>query len=238
MSSAAEAHLLQRIAAAPLEPEPFPHCVVDGAFPQDFYETILDEWPEDGEFQRLVETGRVGKSYSPSRLVIELHRGNWTRLGERAAFWREAIWPLLQGDALAQALCAKFADITGPRLASARGPMSRDAVLVSDRTGYALGPHTDAPHRLVSALFYLPLDRWSFADAIGTVLYRPKQPGFACEGGPSYQVDGFIPARRIAFLPNRLFMFPKTRTSFHGVEPVAVRGVDRRMLLFDLRLPA
>jgi hypothetical protein len=238
MSSSVEGFVVDRIASAPVEVEPFPHCLVDGIFPAEFFERLLDAWPEDGGFRRLVDPKRVGKAYSPQRLIIELDGCEWERLGDVAPFWREEVFPMLQGPRLARAFIDKFARIAAPRVAGARAALRRDAVLVSDRTSYSLGPHTDAPHRLVSGLFYLPMDRWTFAEAIGTTLYRPKEAGFTCTGGPSYPFDAFVPAKRVAFLPNRLFLFPKTLTSFHGVERISVDRIDRRMLLFDLRLPA
>lgn len=221
---------MERIAAAPVEREPFPHCVVDDVFPADFYESLLDEWPDAAAFRRLVDTNRVGKTYSPARRVVELEKAG--------AFWREEVLAWLAGAPFCAALADKFRDVTAPRVAKAGGVLGRDAILVSDGGGYVLGPHTDAPHRLVSALFYLALDRWTFAEAIGTALFRPKDRAFRCAGGPSYPFEPFEIVKRVAFLPNRLFLFPKTDDSFHGVERIALEGLDRRMLLFDLRVPA
>jgi hypothetical protein len=238
MSSAVEEHVLARLGAARVEQTPFPHCVVDSVFPEAFYEELHDHWPEDAAFTRLLDTKRVGRSYSPQRLVIELGDSAWPRMGgEQAAFWRDRVYSWLRTPRFSEALARKFAEVTGPRLAAVNGTMGPDALLVSDRGGYVLGPHTDAPHRLVSALFYLALDEWTFAESLGTTLYRPRDPGFTCKGGPAYAFEAFEVAKRIAFLPNRLFVFPKSERSFHGVEPVRIEGIDRRTIMFDIRIP-
>ena len=230
--------MLDRLNAAPVDRVPFPHCVVDSVFPDDFYQELLEQWPEDSAFVRLVDTKRVGKTYSPQRLVIQLGDAAWKRMNDdQAPFWRDEVYAWLKGARFSAALARKFADITAPRLESVNGRMGPDALLVSDRGGYELGPHTDAPHRLVSALFYLALDEWTFAESIGTTLFVPRDPAFISADGPAYGFDAFRPAKRIAFLPNRLFVFPKTDRSFHGVEPIRIEGIDRRVLMFDIRIP-
>jgi len=238
MSLSVEDHVLARIADTPVQRDPFPHCVVDEVFPAAFYEEMHDHWPADTAFQRLVDTRRVGKTYSAQRLVIELGDSVWPRMQDvESRFWRDRVYSWLKASRFSEALAQKFRDVTAPRLAAVNGLMRPDALLVSDRGGYVLGPHTDAPHRLVSALFYLALDHWTFAEEIGTTLYRPLDPRFSCKGGPAYSFAAFQAVKRIAFLPNRLFMFPKTDYSFHGVEPVRPAGIDRRTLMFDIQIP-
>jgi hypothetical protein len=109
-----------------------------------------------------------------------------------------------------------------------------DALLVSDRTDYAIGPHTDAPHRLISFLFYMPDDE-RFRE-LGTSLYKHRDPGFWCPGGPHYPFENFNRVGTVEFLPNRLLMFVRTGKSFHGVEPIRRAGVDRRLLINNVRL--
>ena len=109
-----------------------------------------------------------------------------------------------------------------------------DALLVNDQTNYAIGPHTDAPHRLVTFLFYLPRDE-SMRE-LGTSVYRPKDPNFVCWGGPHHPADQFDLVRTVEFLPNRLLTFPKTERSFHGVEQIHRAEVNRPLLINNIRL--
>ncbi len=43
-------------------------------------------------------------------------------------------------------------------------------------------------------------------------------------------------AYTMPYLPNTLFGFPKTHTSFHGVEPIRETEVRRDLLLYDIKV--
>jgi hypothetical protein len=145
----------------------------------------------------------------------------------------------MYSDVFLNAFVAKFASALGPRLdrilASSDALRVRgDALLVNDQTNYAVGPHTDAPHRLVTFLFYLPKDD-SMRD-LGTSVYRPKDSNFVCWGGPHHPFEKFEHVRTVEFLPNRLLAFPKTEKSFHGVERIEREGINRPLLINNIRL--
>jgi hypothetical protein len=83
-------------------------------------------------------------------------------------------------------------------------------------------------------LFYCPND--SRHPEIGTSIYIPKDPNFTCEGGPHYLFDGFQKVTTTPFVPNSVFCFLKTKTGFHGVEPVAEADTSRDLILYDIRI--
>lgn len=233
MSSTAEAHLVRRLRSAAVDRAPFPHCVVDDALPEDLFYEMHEHWPEESALSPLADTGRV--KGMRERFALVLDEAGLARLPEGTRrFWQEEVLAWLAKPSTWEAMAGKFPGETAARLADAKRIWG-DTLLVSDRENYAIGPHTDAPHRVVSALFYLAQDAWTFAEQIGTVLYRPRQAGMTCAGGPHYGFEGFVAERRVAFLPNRLLLFPKTPTSFHGVEPVRVPRIDRRLLIFNVR---
>lgn len=99
----------------------------------------------------------------------------------RRAFWAQQVASWLLGEEFRARVMAKFA------LKQADG--ASDALIVSDRSTYAIGPHTDAPHRRVSLLFYLPED--STFRRFGTALYAPLDPQFRCPGGPHHRFEFF-----------------------------------------------
>ena len=82
-------------------------------------------------------------------------------------------------------------------------------------------------------LFYLPED--SAFRRFGTSLYLPRDPGFSCRGGPHYAAADFVRAQTVEFVPNRMLAFPKTDRSFHGVAPVDLPGIERRLLIYDVQ---
>jgi hypothetical protein len=236
MSSGVEHHVLARIEAAEVQSEPFPHCVVDGIFPEDFYEEIVDRWPERDRFVPISETGRASGATYAKRLVIPFEERELERLDpEQRTFWSQTVGSWLLHERFGRALLAKFHDALAERLAREGGAFRADALLVSDQTSYAIGPHTDTPKRLVSLLFYLPED--ATFKRFGTSFYVPKDRRFRCAGGPHYDPRSFQLVRTVEFLPNRLVLFPKTDRSFHGVEPVDLPGIDRRLLIYNARNP-
>jgi len=234
MSSPVETYVLERIRAAQVIADPFAHCVIDDAFPPDFFEDIIDHWPDDAAFVPIPETGRTGAAYRERRVLI-LRDSDLGRLDDRRrAFWQTRVAAWLMRETFARAVAEKFPQ----ELAQAHPdwrtrPLRGDALIVSDRTHYALGPHTDSPRRAASLLFYLPED--SAFQRFGTSLYVPHDPAFRSAGGPHYNVAGFIRVKTIEFVPNRLLMFPKTDRCFHGVEPVDLPDIERRLLLYDVQ---
>src|SRR5688572_1415261 len=120
MTNDAEAHVLERIAAAPVRREPFAHCVVDGVFPADFYEEIIDHWPQEESWAPLAESGRVRKDTYAERMVVLMDPAGLARLDEaRRAFWRDRVGAWLLGRALREHLLRKFAaDLVGTDFAA------------------------------------------------------------------------------------------------------------------------
>ena len=226
MFSGVEAHVLERIAAAPVLREPFPHCVIDEVFPEDFYEAIIDYWPQAESWQPLSDSGRVSPGAYAARQVVLMNENGYARLDEeRRNFWAQEVGRWLLGSEFRAQVMAKFG-------VQAKDPAS-DALIVSDRTTYAIGPHTDAPHRAVSLLFYLPED--ATFRRFGTSLYEPLDPDFRCAGGPHHPFKRFRRVTTVEFVPNRLVAFPKSDRCFHGVERVDLAGIDRRLLIYNVR---
>lgn len=134
MFSDVEARVLERIAAAPVLPEPFPHCVIDEVFPEQFYEAIIDYWPQEESWQPLSETGRVSPGAYSARQVVLMDPDGFASLDEgRRAFWAQQVASWLLAPEFRARVMAKFA----LKQADAAG----DALIVSDRSTYAIGPH-------------------------------------------------------------------------------------------------
>src|SRR5690348_16002558 len=109
MSSGVEPRVLDRIAAAQVLREPFAHCIIDGIFPADFYESIVDEWPEEASWRPLAESGRVlartGSKPYAERLVVLMNEPDLARLDvHRYAFWRHEVGDWLLGRPLRRVL--------------------------------------------------------------------------------------------------------------------------------------
>jgi hypothetical protein len=232
-------HVQERIASAQLELDPFPYVVVDDVFPADYYQQMLAQFPSPEHMRPLHETGRVGRGAYEERHAVLFEDHDFARLpGETATFWRSlAHW--MYSDPFANSFVSRFAEALLPRMdriveAEGKITVKGDALLVQDHTRYAIGPHTDAPHRLVTFLFYLPSN--DSMRELGTSIYRPKDPAFTCWGGPHHPFDLFEKVRTVEYLPNRLLAFPKTERSFHGVERITREHVTRRLLINNVKV--
>jgi hypothetical protein len=236
---AAMNHVLDRVQQTPTEEQPFAHLVVDDIFPPDYYQEMLANFPRAESLRSIASTGRVNSDAYQERLVVLFSEDEFARMSfPQRAFWREfASW--MHSAAFLHQFLRKFDRHLEPRIAAIVAAeevlrVKSDSLLVNDQTNYAIGPHTDAPHRLVSFLFYLPRD--ASMRELGTSLYRAKDPDFVCWGGPHHDFAGFERVRTLDFIPNRLVAFPKTERSFHGVERIERAGVNRPLLISNLRL--
>jgi len=233
-----DATLIQRITDAPTERDPFPHCIIDNIFPDEFYHSLLEHWPAANLFGSQATTGRVTSGAYKERMVFEFAPEQLARLDDaRREFWRQVLHMLLDFR-LNRSILDKFHDDIASRFFPQEIPTEAigDSRLISDRIGYAIGPHTDAPSRLVSLLFYLPTD--SRLKHHGTSIYRPIVANFRSDDGRHHPFHLFHRIRTVDFVPNRLLMFPKTDTSFHGVERIEELGPDRRLLLYNIHRAA
>lgn len=202
-------HVAYKIANARVRMYPFPHIYVRNVFPPDFYNELLAELPSVNEYEGNEEGKYAHRKFHDTAMdILEPMRS------ER--FTRAAIKP--------------FNRFITERLGSSF-PAATDLRLVLDSENYSIGPHTDAQHKVLSYLFYLPAD--DSLKAHGTSIYLPRDPAFRCPGGPHHAFEPFERIFTAPFLPNSLFAFFKTDQSFHGVEPITI-PCRRDVLLWNL----
>jgi hypothetical protein len=232
MSSDAELHAAYKVANAALNLYPYPHFFVEDVFPKDYYAKLQAMLP-DPHALRPIEEVRAVKGYK-ERFVLDLG-GEQTALlpDAKRAFWTDLRQWLIAGR-FSQVVAQRFHQQLKQRFGEANVEFYDEALLVQDITNYKLGPHTDAPRKVVTLLFYLPPD--SSQKHLGTSMYVPKDAAFRCYGGPHHKHSNFDRVWTMPFVPNALFAFVKTDNSFHGVEPIADEGCRRWLLLYDIYL--
>jgi hypothetical protein len=183
----------------------------------------------------LKALGRVAGEYPDTRLVLPLEPERVAQIGEPVrSFWQEtAAW--LLGPEFASLVLSKFAPYLDERFGNAREQeFVNEAMLVQDYSTYSLPPHTDAPAKVLSFLFYLPPDD-SLAH-LGTSIYLPKNRRHVSDGTTHHKREYFDKLVTLPFVPNSLFAFLKTPNAFHGVEPVLERDVRRDLVLYDIKV--
>ena len=234
MDPSIEDYVHRRIAGTPVEAAPFPHQYVRPVFPDDFYRTLRAHLPAHAAYTALGKTGTLTTSelYPERRVVDVASLAKQERAAGQAGFW-DGFTNWILGASFIRLLLECYRPYVVGRFGEgARIATKPQARLVCDLTNYALGPHTDAPYKLLSLLFYLPAD--DARPHLGTSLYAPLDPGFRCAGGPHHPFDRFRRTATMPYVPNALFLFFKTDNAFHGVEPVSEPQVERNIIQFNL----
>jgi hypothetical protein len=232
MSSAVEEHVCQRLADTPTTEQPFPHVYVENVFPAHWYAELIERLPAQERYQRLDEAGTVTKGAYPERFVCPLAIAR-TPLGQPGGeFWSDlSRW--ITGESFVHGVLSRFRDAVAARFGEdAELSLDTDCRFVRDFSNYAIAPHTDSPNKLVSLLFYLPRDG-SLSD-LGTSLYRPNDPSFRSAGSSHLRFEDFTRISTLPYVPNSLFAFVRSDTTFHGVEPITRPGVRRDLLLYNI----
>lgn len=236
MANSVEDHVLYQIFNAPLRNYPYPHIYVENVFPEDFYRELRRNWPDSSAFVPLAATGRVSPGAYPERFVIPVSpEGIATLTPERRPFW-ESFAQWFAGHDFCMTMIEKFEPEVMERLGNdiATCTYGADVLAVRDLTNYSIGPHTDAPHRLVTMLFYCPED--DSRKHLGTSIYWPHDNDFRCRGGPHYPFSRFKKITTMPYKRNSLFAFFKDERSFHGVEPIPDAQCERDLMLYDVRV--
>ena len=221
----------QRIAAADLRLDPYPHIFVENVFPADYYAELQRNIPAPDAMLRFEEVRRV-RGYE-QRFALDIQGPMESVADAQRQFWSGLTATLVRSEFIGH-LLLQFGPFLQQRFQGQAVRLFDEAYLVQDTTQYALGPHTDAPSKVITVVFYLPQDRSQ--EHLGTSIYRPKDPSFRCRGGPHYPFEPFERVASMPFLPNALFAFVKSDHSFHGVEPVLDPNVRRWLLLYDIKL--
>tara|TARA_B100000029_G_C17458941_1_gene917761 strand:+ start:391 stop:1152 length:762 start_codon:yes stop_codon:yes gene_type:complete len=237
-------HLVNKIKSAELIDQPFVHKFIENIFPDEFYENLLLYLPKKEQYTAINKTGWVGGNYSPERYVFNLlDENNFNLIEQPKKEFLKNFTNLLISKDLFNFVTFIFKDQINHRLnnlsnleieqiGSSNYKFSVVPMLVKDFTKYNLGAHTDHYEKLVSFLFYLPNN--NELKNIGTALYKPNikieddqlKQHFSAEDTKKI----FTKIKTCPFIPNSLFIFPRTQNSFHGVEEVNIEKKERNLL--------
>jgi len=213
-------HFVDRLRSAKVEPDPFPHYVLERVFPDDYYGELLRHLPSSDVYDNLYDVTDLKLDHFRHRDQRDMDHGWTDRLPlELRPFWRSFNQWFLSEE-LAQAVLASF---SGQR--ESWPPVTVESQFIRHRAGYFLGPHSDLYTKLVVLLLYLAPD--DNAEHLGTSLYRPKDAGFSCPNSKHYAFEDFIRVKTAPYRPNSLLAFVRSDISFHGLEPLSEPDVER-----------
>ncbi len=216
---------------------PFTHFMPTAVFSEKTLSGIRENWPSDSAFQGIASLSRVTKGAYAERQVLDFSSlMNSTVLSEaQLRFWK-IFFNWLCSDYVIKELASWLAPyVYRARRFSGPVKLKSEAILVSDRNNYAIGPHTDAANRVFTLLIYLP--DGVEAESAGTTIYKPKDdkfnPGISSRHYDSKDFERCYTSR---FLPNTGLGFVVSEHSFHGVEPVSIAEARRKSLMYFLKL--
>jgi hypothetical protein len=230
MLEAIRTHVANKLAQAELELSPFPHLIVERFFPDEVFEKILEfnlfrqnegrEW-----LSKEASVSVTSRTPYHARKQIDLYvrepiRGSL----EHAQFWStlsrcflgDDWFPRLVYQTFPTYFRLRFGDLVDdPDFFSL---FRRELFLQRHEPGYYIGPHTDIPIRIFTAIF-------SFADQagyeeFGTELLAPDDRLARCWGLDHYKPTGFRVSKIAPYAPNNFLLFFKTRQSFHSVRAI------------------
>ncbi len=227
-------HIETQFAQAEINPSPFPHLLIENFFPEEVFASILNLNPfqimEGEEWikrQASKDPARLNSTPYYHRRQIHLDRHLLDLQSEPyQEFWRAIHDCFLSSDHWFENLVIqkykiyfeiRFGDFL--KDSDFLKHFKTEFFLQRHRPGYYIGPHTDVPTRVFTAIFSFA-DQEGFED-YGTQVCVPKNPKQRCWGNRHYDWDNFDVVKVAPYKPNNFFLFFKTRQSFHAVKTIS-----------------
>ena len=206
-------HLADLILNAEVRSDPYPYFFIENFFSADFYAFIQRCLPDPDHYS--ASDRRDSKRVSRRYLNISKSQGaDLQQLRDpQRSIW-ENIGQQLGSEAFIKNVIKVFEPHVSERYGKTPLKLRSRVELIKDTADFEISPHSDAPHKVFTLLFYLPKD--ASKQQYGTSVYRPKQSDFTSEPGKRFPFDQFEEHWRAPFLPNSVFGFMKNERSFHG----------------------
>lgn len=232
--------LSRRSADLRIETEPFTRFRLDGVFEPEDYRQILREFRSACDRVDLgapkARKGKSGKSAVSSAEVLQFGQmlACAPRFEAMVGFMASAEFLRDLQHLFADAIRAAHPDIWDdawtavpddwkPGAAPVDGtPVKINFQFGRMHPGAFLTPHKDGVPKIVTLIFYMSPKDWEPSWHGGTSFYQvPFREGTCDLSNVYYAFDDVTRIDELAFRPNRMVGFVKSRRSFHGVAPVA-----------------
>ncbi len=228
-------HVAAAIAAAPIELEPFPHCVVDGLLPAAYYDALIAGLPPVELF--------ADRPINKQQLTVPF---------ERAPQYSERVWEHMSRYVADQVIAPPVADKfrallerwlhevlpEGHKAALDGLELScSDGRILLRRRGYRIAPHRDPKWGFITCLLYLARpgddERW------GTQLYAVDHDAEARDASPHWIEETQCRlVRDVTFLPNRALIFLNSRGAHGAIIPEDAKPEDLERYAYQFRVGA
>jgi len=228
-------HVREAIAAAPIQHDPFPHCVIDDLLPAEYYDALIAALPPADMFADRPE--------NKQQLTVPLD------LAPRYSteVWRHMV-KVVAEEMIKPAVLAKFQEPLSQWLretlpALGEQPLDRLRINCSDgrillrRPGDRIPPHRDPKWRFITCLIYLAREgddeRW------GTQLFTVEDDEEAAGASPHWISEARCRlAADVAFRPNRALVFLNS-VGAHGAHiPSDAKPANLERYAYQFRIGA
>jgi hypothetical protein len=217
-----QAAVRDKIEAASIEREPFPHLVVEDLLPSAFFARLAETMPPVSDFQPdddIKSNLRIEDRNKFFARTPEDFRAVWGQLRDEVI--QAVVAPVL-ARRLESEIRAKFAELFTPGIADDvmnGGLVSNAGRIMARKPGYNLRPHSDSAHFAVTCLLYFTSAGEVNSGAL--CLYRPEREPELRHAGTYYaereEGIGVELAKAIPISGNLFVAFVNTPESIHGV---------------------
>ena len=225
-------HWRERLSTLTVDHEPYDHTYLEGFFPADLYQEILQQLPASDRYQPLNMKQWIRADGESTRDILALNEEGVAHLpGRQRMFWSQI------GEALASSFLKRFYFDAFKRDVALRLGISPDeaadfpayvsTLVIRDRDQYRIKPHPDGFPRLATLVLYLPTD--DSREDLGTSVYVQERWYRRLVGRRFREVNRFPyrPNSAAAFAVNDL----PQRKSLHGRELVELESCERNLMI-------
>lgn len=209
------AHIVERIAAATVDPVPCGNIYMQNVLPPGVYREMLERLPQDAALDPIDHPDAITPDGRCTRFLLDLTPESLPRIeAQHQPFWA-AMMEVFTAPALARAIVARFSPTLRQRFGDTMPELVAVPIFYRDHPGYRIGVHPDAASKIATLQFYLPAD--DSQRHLGTVFHKRKGKGFKR-----------LKANR--FSPNTAYAFVRTDDSWHSVDELAAGEKTRNTI--------
>lgn len=216
----------EKIKATEITLFPFPHFQVENIWPDDIYQGFFEFNPLEkrkglakpwlSKYDEKNPQYKIRKQIDLYQ-VIEADKKHpdvqfWNIVHE--ALFKDQWYAKLIGNHFKEYFAVQYGPLMDEQGSWAKKVVQEWFVQKHDK-GYFIGPHTDTKERVFTNIFSLPKDKGY--EHLGTSLWQAS-PNDLSYGGKHFGFKGFKKVAQMAYQPNQLFVFFKSRWAFHAVE--------------------
>jgi hypothetical protein len=213
--------LVEKIQNAAIDLAPSDNIFMENVFSPDIYAEILSKLPAEKEYQFIDHPDAVLADGTRTRKLLDLTEENILKLKtDNQSFWREMKNVFISKE-LQTAIVKKFEDKLRERFRDQLPEMVTVPIFYRDYPGYRINIHTDAPYKIATLQFYFPEDESQIH--LGTSFHQ------RCG-------EHFYLYKTNLFKPNSAYAFARTESSWHSVQQIGQKEVQRNTLALTVYL--